>query len=103
MTVGHRTITLAVALFVALGLSVSIASAQPTGYCETDCGPSTACNYQCMYGGSFTTCYAYNGDCQSGCGDGICSSGENADNCDEDCVVFENASHGESVMKCCKA
>lgn len=90
MTATQRTV---VALFVAVGLALSssVAFTQPTGYCETDCGPSTACDYQCMYGGSFTTCDAYNGDCEPGCGDGICSSGEDGDNCEVDCVVFENA------------
>lgn len=77
---------LAICLVVCLAGTVT---AQPTGYCETDCGPSTACDYQCMYGGSFTTCSAYNGDCQPECGDGACNNGESPQSCPMDCEIPE--------------
>lgn len=43
-----------------------------TGYCETDCGTGRTCDYQCMDGGSFTTCGDYNG----GAGNGMCTGSQ---------------------------
>lgn len=57
-------------LFLATAYTVLGARAQGgTWYCETDCGTSTSCDYQCIDGGGVTTCGQYNG----GYGNGMCS------------------------------
>ncbi len=60
---------LALTVFIAYALVPNPSARQGTWYCETDCGSSTSCDYQCIDGGSTTTCGEYNG----GFGNGMCS------------------------------
>jgi hypothetical protein len=84
----RRLFELAVALAFVCGPAVPV-MAQQTFYCETDCGGSTDCSYQCINGGSVTTCVEYlnggYGACAGSCGDRNCNSGETQDSCPSDC------------------
>jgi hypothetical protein len=75
-----------VVLMVATSHMPTVPVLAQTGYCNTDCDSSVSCDYQCMYGGSFTTCGEYNGGYENG----MCAAPEDLRGDSDVSVVWPN-------------